>query len=60
MAKKKITTKKRESIIEKNKARNANLLDDAELSDVSTEFCYCEGMESRQHYCRRGYEETRP
>ena len=40
MAKKKITTKKRESIIEKNKTRNANLLNDAELSDVSIEFCY--------------------
>lgn len=40
MAKKKITTKKRESTIERNKARNANLLNDAELSDVSIEFCY--------------------
>ncbi len=33
MAKKKITTKKRESIIEKNKIRNSNLLTDAELSE---------------------------
>lgn len=40
MAKKKITTKKREITIELNKARNAKLLTDAELSDVSIELCY--------------------
>ena len=40
MAKKKITTKKKESTIERNKARNASLLNDEELSQVSIEFCY--------------------
>ena len=40
MAKKKITTKKKESTIERNKARNAMMLNDAELSDVSVELCY--------------------
>ena len=40
MAKKKITTKKKESTIERNKARNASLLNDEELSEVSIEFCY--------------------
>ena len=40
MARKKITTIKKESTIERNKARNANLLNDAELSDVSIDFCY--------------------
>ncbi len=40
MAKKKITTKKKESTIEKNKARNAMMLNDAELSDVPVELCY--------------------
>lgn len=40
MARKKITTIKKELTIAKNKARNANLLNDAELSDVSVDFCY--------------------
>ena len=40
MAKKKITTKKRESTVERNKARNNKMLNDAELSDVSIELCY--------------------